>query len=136
MESSEKTILVVDDSVQNLKLFKTILSRGGFTVLTVETGDEALVTARRVLPALVLMDLSLPGTDGLEVTRRFKADPNLASIPVVAVTAWARTEDRERALNAGCADFLAKPVTSKDLLSVARRIVGVTGSGTPPHAVP
>ena len=136
MESNGKTILVVDDSVQNLKLFKAILSRGGFTVLTVETGDEAIVTARRVMPALVLMDLSLPGTDGLEVTRRFKADPALASVPVVAVTAWARTEDRERALEAGCVGFLAKPVTSKDLVSMARRIAGVTGSGTPPHAGP
>ena len=136
MESSGKTILVVDDSVQNLKLFKAILSRGGFAVLTVENGDEAIRTARRAMPALVLMDLSLPGTDGLEVTRRFKADPALASIPVVAVTAWARTEDRERALAAGCVDFLAKPVSSKDLVSVARRVTGVIGSGIPPHAGP
>ncbi|HET6484842.1 MAG TPA: response regulator [Spirochaetia bacterium] len=136
MESNGKTILVVDDSIQNLKLFKAILSRGGFAVLTVENGDEAITAARRATPALVLMDLTLPGTDGLEVTRRFKADPDLASIPVVAVTAWARTEDRERALEAGCADFLAKPVSSKDLVSVARRLTGVTGSDTPPHAGP
>ena len=136
MERNGRTILVVDDNRQNLKLFTAILSRGGFTVATAETAEEAMQTMRRILPAVVFMDLSLPGIDGLEATRRVRKDPALASIPVVAVTAWARTEDRERALDAGCVDFLAKPVSSKDLLGVARRLAGVTGSGTPPPAAP
>jgi len=108
----------------NLKMFGAILDRAGFATVTAVTGEEALDRARRDKPAVVLMDIGLPTIDGLETTRRMKADPELARIPVIAVTAWVSAEDRERALAAGCVEFLSKPVSMNDLLGAVRRLVG------------
>ena len=108
----------------NLKMFSAVLDRAGFVTVTAMNGEDALETARRERPSVVLMDVSLPTIDGLEVTRRMKSDPELAQIPVIAVTAWVSPEDRERALSAGCAEFLSKPVSMKDLVSAVRRLAG------------
>lgn len=123
-KGTRKTVLVVDDDGLNLKLFRAMLTRASYTVLTCQTGEEGVATARRELPALVLMDVKLPTIDGLEATRRIKADEATAHIPVVAVTAWAGDEDRRKALAAGCADFVAKPVDLKTLIEVVRRLAG------------
>jgi len=115
----------------NLKMFGAILDRAGFATVAADTGEEALVMARRTRPAVVLMDIGLPTMDGLETTRRMKSDPELALIPVIAVTAWASSEDRERALSAGCADFLPKPVSMADLIGAVRRAAGGPTPGKP-----
>jgi len=119
-----KVVLVVDDNDLNLKLLTVIMTRAGFSVLAAENAESALAIARRDLPHLILMDVKLPGMDGLDATRSLKADPATAAIPVVAVTAWARAEDRERALAAGCVEFVTKPINMKELVSVARRLTG------------
>ena len=123
-EEGRKTILVVDDNDLNLKLLKVVLGRAGYRVLTAESGEEGLEIARREIPHAVLMDLKLPGIDGLETTRLMKADPVLAPIPVVAVTAWAGEEDREMALSAGCSCFVSKPVEMKELVQIVRNVTG------------
>jgi CheY-like chemotaxis protein len=102
-------VLLVEDLELNRDLVAQILD-DEFEVLQAADGLEGVRLAREQLPALVLMDLSLPGIDGLEATRRIKADAATSSIPVVALTAHAMTGDRERALAAGCDDFLTKPI--------------------------
>src|SRR5262249_10859135 len=87
-----------------------------FEVLMAVDGPEGLRMAEEEQPALILMDISLPGMDGLEVTRRIKANPLTAGIPVVALTAHAMVSDRERALTAGCDDFLTKPIDERLLV--------------------
>ncbi|HTZ53023.1 MAG TPA: response regulator [Spirochaetia bacterium] len=124
---SPTVVLLVDDDDMNLKMFGAILDRAGFATVTAVTGEEALDTARRTRPAVILMDIGLPTIDGLETTRRMKSDPELALIPVIAVTAWASSEDRERAMSAGCVAFLSKPVSMKDLIEAVRRSVGGPG---------
>ncbi len=118
---------MVDDNEMNLKLMSGILSRAGFVVVTAQTGEEALATAQHEVPSAVLMDVTLPTIDGLQATRLMKSDQALASIPVVAVTAWATSEDRERAKHAGCVDFIEKPFRINTLLDVVRRVTDGTG---------
>jgi two-component system cell cycle response regulator DivK len=122
--SGTKVVLVVDDNELNLKLVAVIMTRAGFRVLSAETAEEALEIARRELPHVVLMDIKLPAMDGLEATRLMKADPALSAIPVVAVTALARPEDRAAALSAGCVDFVTKPLDMKQLVRIVQRVTG------------
>ncbi|GAB4248967.1 response regulator [Deferrisoma sp.] len=108
-------ILVVEDNVDNRDLLVKVLSRHGYEVVEATSGEEALELAPRVRPDLVLMDISLGGMDGLEATRRLKALPGVAGVPVVAITAYAMVGDRERALEAGCDGYIAKPVDVRAL---------------------
>lgn len=121
---STKTVLVVDDDELNLKLFRAMLTREGYAVLTSQTGEDGVRIALSEHPAVILMDVKLPGIDGLEATRRIKADPTTAAIPVIAVTAWAGEEDRLRAREAGCVEFVAKPVDLKGLMALVRSLAG------------
>lgn len=108
-------ILVVEDNDDNRALVVKVLSRQGYEVAEAVSGEEALASARDAAPDLVLMDLDLVGLHGLEVTRRLKADERLRHIPVVALTAYAMVGDREKALQAGCDGYLAKPVDVRRL---------------------
>lgn len=109
MTAARPRVLLVEDVELNRDLVAQILDED-FEVLHAADGLEGVRQAREQLPALILMDLSLPGIDGLEATRRIKADALTAAIPVLALTAHAMTGDRERALAAGCDDFLTKPI--------------------------
>ncbi len=102
-------ILLVEDNEMNRDMLRRRLERIGYEVDEVGDGAEALVRAAAA-PALILMDMSLPGMDGWEATRRLKADPATASIPVIALTAHVMAGDRERAIAAGCDEFETKPV--------------------------
>ncbi len=106
----ERTILLVEDNVLNRKLARNALKSRGHRVIEAETGEDALDRVREQRPDLILMDLLLPGIDGLEVTRRLKRDPSTAAITVVALTAHTETIDEQRALDAGCAGYIAKPI--------------------------
>jgi len=110
VESAARLVLVIDDDELNLKLVRTILVRQGYRVAVAPTAEEGLALARRESPDLVLMDIRLPGMDGLEATRQLKADPLTRHIPVVAVSAYAMAEDRLRAAEAGCAGYITKPL--------------------------
>jgi CheY-like chemotaxis protein len=103
-------ILIVDDNPQNLKLARVLLVGEGYEVRTATDAEEALKTLESFAPRLILMDLQLPGMDGLELTRRLKADPARKGIIVVAITAYAMKGDQEKALAAGCDDYIAKPI--------------------------
>lgn len=109
-------ILLVEDNEMNRDMLSRRLSRRGYTVATAVDGQAALDLVASASPQLVLMDMSLPVIDGWEVTRRLKADAQTCLIPVIALTAHAMTEDRARALAAGCDDFDTKPVDIERLI--------------------
>jgi two-component system, cell cycle response regulator DivK len=109
-------ILLVEDNELNRDMLSRRLTRRGYTVVVAEDGEQALDLAHSERPDLVLMDMSLPGIDGWEATRRLRADPGIAGIRVIALTAHAMAGDRERALEAGCNDYDTKPVEMDRLL--------------------
>lgn len=115
-KAAKRTILVVDNEVFNVDLVSTILTRGGFQVKSAGSGDEAIRKIRRSKPDLVLMDLQLPGMDGLEATKRIVADPKTKDVKVVAFSALAMPSDRARAMKAGCAGYITKPVGARELI--------------------
>jgi len=117
-----KTVLVIDDEELNLKLVALMLAGEGFRVITSTSAEEGLELLRRETPNVILMDIRLGGMDGLEATRRIKADPTYASIPIIAVSAYAMEEDRVRAAHAGCSHYLTKPFSKKDLLETVKRL--------------
>jgi two-component system, cell cycle response regulator DivK len=110
-QSTPIVVLLVEDHEKNLKLARDVLEFAGFTVLAATTGEEALVRARVDRPDIILMDLQLPGMDGHTALAQLRADPGTASIPVVALTAFAMRADRERALSAGFDGYLEKPIS-------------------------
>jgi two-component system cell cycle response regulator DivK len=121
-----KTLLVVDDQPDNLELLRMVVEEADLPVelVTASNGLEAVSLARTRAPALVLMDLKMPVLDGWEATRRLKADPATADIPVVAFTAQAMVGDRERALAAGCEAYLTKPIDVRTLTAFLRKRLG------------
>lgn len=114
-------ILVVDDNPANLKLIRYILDHRGYQVHTAINAEEALGILATCRPAVILMDLQLPGIDGFELTRRIKADPTTRDIPVLAVTGYAMKGDAERARAAGCDDFITKPIDIQELPELVAR---------------
>jgi CheY-like chemotaxis protein len=108
-------ILVVDDNPANVKLVRFLLVKRGYDVRVAGDAREALEILGAFKPRLILMDLQLPGMDGLELTRRIKADPATAAIPVVAVTAFAMKGDEDRAREAGCDGYITKPIDTHTL---------------------
>ncbi|HZT17366.1 MAG TPA: response regulator [Gaiellaceae bacterium] len=116
-------VLVVEDNEKNMKLFRDVLQATGFTVLEAATGEDALELAREHHPALVLMDVQLPGIDGAETLARLRDDERTATIPVLALTAQAMRGDRERFLESGFDGYLAKPVDIRELVAAVREAV-------------
>lgn len=110
-------LLLVEDNETIRGAFTILLEESGYRVSDVATGADALETARRDRPDLVLMDLGLPDLNGLEVTRRLKADPATRSVVIVALTGRALESDAEECLAAGCAGYFAKPVNATELLA-------------------
>jgi len=114
-------ILVVEDNETNQILVRAVLEMGGYRVSVAGSADEALDELRRNPPSLILMDVQLPGQDGLSLTRELKADPNSSRIPIVALTAHAMNGDRELALEAGCAGYIAKPIDTRTFADQVRQ---------------
>lgn len=108
-------ILIVDDNPSNTKLLEFLLSANGYAVRTAANADEALAALAGWKPRLILMDIQLPGMDGLALTRRLKADPLTSDIPIIAATAYAMKGDQERALAAGCSGYVTKPIDTRQL---------------------
>src|SRR5579884_2144935 len=104
------TALLVEDHPMNRKLFRDILEMQ-FHVYEAESAEEALETLRQVRPDLIVLDVQLPGMDGISMLRRVKADPQTREVPVVALSAHAMSHDIETARAAGCADYITKPIT-------------------------
>jgi CheY-like chemotaxis protein len=115
-EGTGRKILVVDDKPEIILLLQKVLKNRGYEVIGAGNGEEAIRTAEIELPDMILMDVRLPGgIDGLEATRRIKAMPHLAYIPIMAVTASVRPEDELQALDAGCSGFINKPIDINEL---------------------
>lgn len=108
--TSPSVILVVEDNDANQLLTQAVLELNGYRVDSAASASEAIDYLRSTTPDLILMDVHLPGLDGLSLTRQLKADPATAGIPVVALTAHAMRGDREMALDAGCVGYIAKPI--------------------------
>jgi two-component system, cell cycle response regulator DivK len=119
-----KRVLYIEDNFQNKRLIKKILMAKGYEVLEAEDGLLGIALASRERPDLILMDINLPGIDGMEATSRLKRSPDLASIPIVALTANAMRGDREKIMAAGCDDYLQKPVNSAKLVETVKRFIG------------
>ena len=118
-----KRVLVVDDNEDNRQILIDLLSGAGYDVLEALTGLDAVAIATRERPDLVLMDIQLPGIDGHEATRRIKANPTLARVPVIAVTSYALAGDDRKAAEAGCDDYVTKPYSPRALLAKVRTIL-------------
>lgn len=119
-----KTILLVEDNADNRAIYSDLLRYVGYDVVEAGDGDAALDLARAMRPVLILMDISLPRRDGYEVTRLLKGNDMTASIPVVALTAHAMEGDREKAREAGCDGYLAKPIEPRQVVHEVQRIIG------------
>ena len=117
-------IVLVEDNEMNRDMLSRRLQRRGYEVLTAVDGESGLALTQSNAPALVLMDMSLPGIDGWEATRRLKADPATRAIPVIALTAHSMAGDREQALAAGCDDFDIKPIDLDRLLGKIQALLG------------
>jgi len=119
--TSDAVILIVEDNEANQLLASAVLEREGYKVEVASSSGEALDRLKRRAPDLILMDVQLPGIDGLSLTRLLKADERTASIPVVALTALAMRGDRERSLDAGCAGYISKPIDTRTFAAEVRK---------------
>lgn len=123
-------ILIVDDNPTNLKLARVLLAGEGYEVRTANDAEEAMLALATFRPRLILMDIQLPGIDGLELTRRLKQDPEHREIIIIALTAYAMKGDDEKAFAAGCDGYVTKPIDANDLPAVvAKHLEGSTIKG-------
>jgi CheY-like chemotaxis protein len=124
-------ILIVDDNPINVKLARVLLAAEGYEVRTAEDAGEALALLKEFHPRLILMDIQLPGMDGLSLTRMLKANPSMRDIIILGLTAYAMKGDEERILAAGCDGYIAKPLDTRTLLGiVASHLDGAARGGT------
>ncbi len=119
-----KRILVVEDNPDNRILIIDVLESMDYEVLVAENGEEGITLANRETPDLILMDLSLPKVDGWAATRKLKTNAALADVPIIALTAHAMVGDREKALEAGCDDYISKPIDLRELSSKLKHYLG------------
>jgi CheY-like chemotaxis protein len=115
---SGERVLVLDDNPANLKLMCFVLTAKGYDIRACADPTDALAAIPTFRPALILLDLQLPGIDGLDIARQLKADPATSAIPIVAVTAFAMKGDEERALGAGCDGYVTKPIDTRGLPAI------------------
>jgi two-component system cell cycle response regulator DivK len=122
------TILIVEDNEKNMKLARDVLQSRGYTTLEAMTGEDGVRVAVEKKPDLVLMDIQLPGINGIEALRRVRADPDCARIPIVAFTASVMSADRSQITEAGFDAFIGKPINLKEFLDTVKRVLE-TGRG-------
>ena len=120
---NQKTILYVEDNEFNRKIVKQLLAQTRYRLREAADGETGVRMAQEELPDLVLMDVQLPKMSGLEATRRLRADPRTAAVPIVVITSYALSGDAEKAKEAGATAYLAKPYSPRDLLAKIREIV-------------
>ena len=113
---NNKTILVIEDNELNMKLVKSLLKMGNYGILEATDAETGLKLLHEKKPDLILMDIQLPGMDGLTATKIIKTDPDMKDIPVVAFTSFAMDGDEDIALNAGCVGYITKPLDTQNFL--------------------
>ena len=119
---ADKTILVVEDNEMNMKLMRAVLKTGNYRMLEAMDAETGLRLVREHRPDLILMDIQLPGMDGLSATKIIKSDPALKDIPVFALTGFAMESDKEKAEDIGLAGYIVKPISVKGLVGDARQL--------------
>ncbi len=120
-------ILIIEDNEKNLKLVRDVLQVKGYETIEAMTGEEGLVLAASRKPDLVLMDIQLPGINGIDALRAMRADPATAHIPAIAVTASVMTQDRKHIMEAGFDAYLGKPLDLREFLATVKRFVEAPG---------
>ena len=118
-----KRILIVEDTEDNRRIMRDLLSNAGFDIVEAHDGQAAIAAAANHVPDLILMDIQLPVLNGYEAIRRIKADIRLRSIPIIAVTSYALSGDKESARAAGCDRYVAKPFSPRQLLATIRELL-------------
>ena len=118
-----KRILVIEDTEDNRLILGDLLSNAGYELIEAVDGLEGVAAAEREKPDLILMDIQLPGIDGYEATRRIRAIPALASVPIIAVTSYALSGDEAKTREAGCDGYIAKPYSPRQLLATVRQFL-------------
>jgi two-component system cell cycle response regulator DivK len=118
-----KRILIVEDTEDNRQIMRDLLSNAGFDIIEAHDGQAAVAAASLHVPDLILMDIQLPVLNGYEAIRRIKADIRLRSIPIIAVTSYALSGDKESARAAGCDRYVAKPFSPRQLLATIRELL-------------
>ena len=124
-----RRILVVEDQEDNRKIMRDLLEANDFSIIEAVTGEEGVAMAGKEKPDLILMDIQLPGLDGYETTRQIRTNPELKQTPIIAVTSYAMTEDREKAINAGCNGYIEKPINPKTFFKQIQRFVQTDSEG-------
>jgi two-component system, cell cycle response regulator DivK len=124
---ANELILIVEDNEKNRKLVRDVLQVKGYKTIETETAEEGLELARDRSPTLILMDIQLPGMDGITALKHLKADPKTKGIPVIAVTASAMTHNRQTILAAGFDGYQTKPISVKEFLEEVRRVLDAKG---------
>ena len=124
--SGGEIVLLIEDNEANSMLATAVLEREGFQVEVAGSAAEANRLLRAVIPAVILMDIQLPGEDGLTYARELKARRATSRIPIVALTAHAMAGDRERAMNAGCVGYMSKPIDTRTFAAQVREVLGGT----------
>jgi CheY-like chemotaxis protein len=112
-----KTILIIEDDELNMKLVKTLLQTEKYHILEAKEAETGIELTQEHHPDLILMDLQLPGMDGLEATKIIKGDPKLMNIPIIALTAYAMEGDEQKAITAGCQGYIPKPIDTRAFLN-------------------
>jgi len=120
-----KTILIVEDEPKNMKLLRDLLQRFGYEILEASDGEEGVISARKKIPNLILMDIMMPKMDGLEATRIIKANTQTKQIPIIALTSYAMKGDRERTIEAGCDGYIAKPIDIQEVLKTIEHFLTI-----------
>ena len=117
-----KTILYVEDNEFNRKIVRDLLARTSYRLIEATDGESGVAMALRDTPNLILMDIQLPKISGFDATRRLRADPRTAQIPIIAITSYALSGDDQKALDAGASAYLAKPYSPRELLALIRKL--------------
>jgi len=125
---ANELILIVEDNEKNRKLLRDVLQFKGYRTLETETAEEGIRLAQESQPALILMDIQLPGIDGITALKQLRADPRTKKIPVIAVTASAMTHNRETMLAEGFDGYQTKPISLKEFLGEVERVLATRGS--------
>jgi CheY-like chemotaxis protein len=128
-------ILIVDDNEAGQLLVSVVLDLAGFQTSTADSAESVMERVHERRPDLILMDVQLPGQDGLALTRRLKADPETTRIPIVALSAYAMAEDRERALAAGCIGYITKPIDTRSLGEQVRQFLAAEREAPAPSTL-
>jgi CheY-like chemotaxis protein len=121
----DKIILVVEDNEINMKLMRAVMAMGKFRMLEAPNAEICIRLAHEHRPDLILMDIQLPGMDGLSATRIIKENPLLKEIPIIAVSGYAMQSDREKAIEAGCVGYITKPFNVKEVIQIIKKCINI-----------